>query len=379
LDGRLALSIWPPPGLIYPLVRCDSTVEGKAPLRILGETAYPLNVASGRVRVASFAPFLAAHGVQLGFHAALTPDEYRVLSSPASSLRKGLVLTASAGRAAVHRVGDDLLLVHRLRLMSPLPRIDPPAHLDAYDFDDALFLGSAATVNRRFQWAKQEARRCLECLRRARLVIAGNAYLADEARRHASRVEVVPSCVDPSRQPLATHGEVEVVTVGWIGSQTTSEYLKPALPVFARLNADRLRARLVLVGADRAIDAPWIEHRDWSDQTEPRDLASFDIGIMPLPDTRWARGKCGYKILQYFSAGVPAVASPVGVTSELVSSERGVLADSPGEWHAALQGLIANADQRREQGAAARAFVEREFSYQRWAPDLAAMLNSLRS
>ena len=73
---------------------------------------------------------------------------------------------------------------------------------------------------------------------------------------------------------------------------------------------------------------------------------------MPLPDTGWARGKCGYKILQYFSAGVPAVASPVGVTSELVGSQRGVLADSPDDWHSALQGLIADADQRRERGRA---------------------------
>jgi glycosyltransferase involved in cell wall biosynthesis len=353
-------------------------VEGKAPLRILGETAYPLNIASGRVRVASFAPFLAEHGVELGFRATLTADEYRLLSSPASMARKGLVLAASSARAALHRVRNELLLVHRLRLMSPLPLIDPPMALDAYDFDDALFLGSAAPVNRRFQWAKQEAGRCLECLRRARLVIAGNAFLASEARHHAHRVEIVPSCVDPSRQPLARHEPVEVATIGWIGSQTTSVYVKPVLPVFERLNADRLRVRLVLVGADRAIDAPWIEHRRWSSETETSDLASFDVGIMPLPDTAWARGKCGYKILQYFSAGVPAVASPVGVTSELVGTERGVLAAGQQEWYSALEALIADADERRQRGAAARTYVEREFSYHRWAPELATMLSSLR-
>jgi hypothetical protein len=123
--------------------------------------------------------------------------------------------------------------------------------------------------------------------------------------------------------------------------------------------------------------ASWIEHRPWSLATEAADLASFDIGIMPLPDTDWARGKCGYKILQYFSAGVPAVASPVGVNSELIGSDRGLLAASTTDWHSALERLIDDAAERRERGAAAREFVEREYSYQRWAPELAALLHSV--
>ena len=124
------------------------------------------------------------------------------------------------------------------------------------------------------------------------------------------------------------------------------------LPAFARLNRDRLRARLVLVGADPALRAPWIEHRPWSLDSERDDLASFDLGIMPLPDSEWARGKCGYKALQYFSAGVPAIASPVGVARELVGEdgERGALASSPEEWHAALERLAADAAERARMG-----------------------------
>lgn len=192
-----------------------------------------------------------------------------------------------------------------------------------------------------------------------------------------ARVEIVPSCVDPSRQPLRVHESADVVTVGWIGSQTTSEYLKPLLPVFAALNDRSLRARLVLVGADPALRAEWIEHRSWSRAREAADLASFDIGIMPLPDTDWARGKCGYKILQYFSAGVCAIASPVGVTRDLIGDDRGLMASSDQEWRSALEALVNDAARRRESGAAARTFVEREFSYDRWAPELAAMLRTL--
>lgn len=348
-------------------------------LRVLGETAYPACAPSARVRVADFAPFLGPNGVMLDYSPTLTDVDYRLLSSRAAIARKSLVLARAAARAALRRrPSHDLLLVHRLRLLAPLPGIDPPRHLDVYDLDDALFLGSVAPVNRRFATAKQEARRCVSCLRRARLVIAGNAFLAERACEHARRVEVVPSCVDPTRQPLRDHGDREVPTVGWMGTRTTSGYLKPVLSVLARLNASGIRMRLVLVGADPSLQAPWIEHRPWSLADQARDLASFDIGIMPLPDSDWARGKCGYKVLQYFSAGLPAVVSPVGVGAELVGNdERGIAAASSQEWHRALLHLAGDVVERRERGAAARAFVEAHYSYQRWAPELASMLRSV--
>ncbi len=352
-------------------------MEGEVPLRILGATAYPVTAASARVRVAQFVPFLRAEGVDLRFTPALQPEEYSILSSNAPAARKAGVLLSSSLRAARQRPDDDeLLLVHRLRLLNPLPWIDPPRALDAYDFDDALFLGSAAEVNRGFQWAKQEARRAITCVRRARVVTAGNSFLAAQARPYARRVEVLPSCVDPEKQPVRVHAESEVVTIGWIGSHTTSAYLKPILPALARLNQTRLRARLVVVGA-HVPPADWIEERPWSMDRQADDLAGFDIGIMPLPDTEWAKGKCGYKLLQYFAAGVPAVASPVGVSRDLVSDGRGILASTGDEWLTALEELVGSARERAERGAGARRFVEREFSYTRWAPELAGLLRSL--
>jgi len=327
--------------------------------------------------VATFEPFLRPHGVELSFHPTLTGTEYRTLSSRASAIRKAAVLGASSARAVRTSPAHDLLLVHRLRFLTPIPGVDPPRQVDIYDIDDALFLGSPAAANRRFQWAKQEARRCIGYLRRARLVVAGNTFLAGKAREYARHVEVVPSCVDPARQALRLHGPADIVTVGWIGSRTTSAYLEPVLPVFAQLNQRRLRARLVVIGGDPSVQADWIEHRPWSLATEAADLAGFDIGIMPVPDTDWARGKCGYKLLQYFCAGVPAVGSPVGVNSEIVGRERGILASSPQEWQGALDQLISDADERRERGQAARAFVERDYSYQRWGPELAELLRSV--
>lgn len=356
----------------------DSDLSLGPTLCVLAETAYPASTPGPRVRIAAFAPFLRSHGVALDYSPTLTDEEYSVLSSQASPPRKSAILALAALRAVRRRNhAYDLLLVHRLRLLNPLPAFDPPRQLDVYDFDDALFLGSTAKANRRFRWAKQEARRCVKYMSRSRLVIAGNSFLADRARQHARRVEVVPSCVDPSRQDLHVHKEGDVAIVGWIGSRTTSPYLQLVLPAMEQLNRDRQRAKLVLVGADPAIRAPWIEHRPWSLATQSKDLASFDIGIMPLPDTEWARGKCGYKALQYFAAGVPAVASPVGVASQLIGQDRGMLAASQEDWRAALEQLIADVEERGQRGTAARQFAERHYSYQRWAPELASLLCSV--
>ena len=98
---------------------------------------------------------------------------------------------------------------------------------------------------------------------------------------------------------------------------------------------------------------------------------------MPLPDDEWTRGKCGYKLLQYFAAGVPAVASPVGVNRAIVGEERGMLASSNDDWFKALEMLVRDAQARREMGSNARQFVEAKYSYERWAPELAGMLKSL--
>lgn len=329
------------------------------------------------MRVANYGAFLRQHGLELDFRPTLSPEEYRVVSSGARAARKMATLAASAARAAGDHPSHDLVLIHRVRCLHPLPGLDPPLRLDAYDFDDALFLSSSGDGSRWPHWVKQEARRCTACLRRARLVIAGNEFLAAHARAHSPRVEVVPSCIDPDRQPIHHHDQTDLTTIGWIGSQTTTSYLDPVLPVLAALNRDRAVAKLIVIGGDTGVREAWIEHRAWALETEPDVIASFDIGLMPLPDTEWARGKCGYKALQYFSAGVPAVVSPVGVASRLVGDSRGLIATTPEEWRAALTRLIDDVDERRERGAAAREFAEREYSYQRWAPELAALLRSL--
>jgi glycosyltransferase involved in cell wall biosynthesis len=347
---------------------------------VSAESAYPALAAGPRVRLVGFAGHLAKHGIELRYRPTLTDREYAAISAPGGSgaiPRKAAALAAGAARAMRTHGDADLTLVHRLRFLTPLPLVEPRRQVDLYDFDDALWAGSTMPSNRGFGWLKREAARWDTYVRRARVVIAGNAYLADHARRHARRVEVIPSCVEPSIQPTRRHAEQEVVRVGWIGSASTAAYLGQLMPVFERLNARDRRATLVLVGGAARLRAPWIENVPWSRETEHELLAGFDIGVMPMPDDPWTRGKCGYKLLQYFAAGVPAIASPVGVNATIVDAERGRLATTTGEWVSALEELIGDAAIRSELGAAGREFVEREYSYGRWAPELAGLIAQL--
>jgi len=347
-----------------------------SPITVVAESAYPEITAAPRVRVVEMGAHLQSHGVEIDFRPSISNDEYALISRRGFSPAKTVALLRSAARATrSERNFGALTLVHRLRSLVPWPRDDRP--LDVYDFDDALYLGSGSSRQRRLGALKLEARRCINHMSSARLVLAGNHVLADAARQHAKRIEVVPSCVDPALQALREHRDVEVLTLGWIGSATTSSYLRPLLAVIGELHARGWPIRLVLMGASGLIRAPWIEHRPWSLSAERRMLTEVDVGLMPLPDDPWARGKCGYKLLRYFSAGVPAIASPVGVNTELIKGGGGLSASSPADWSAAIAELAGDALTRREIGKRARRFVEREYSYQAWAPRVAALFKEL--
>jgi glycosyltransferase involved in cell wall biosynthesis len=346
-------------------------------LRIAAQTAYPPRAPSPRVRIDNWRPFIRSHGIELRYEPALSDAEYAVLTSTRSPSRKLLTLGRAAVRLALKTQTDGVVLVHRLRFPAPLPAIDR-RRLDVYDFDDAVFLGSTMAANRNFAWVKREAERSVAYMRAARLVIAGNSHLAAHAVGWSRRVEVVPSCVDTARVAPRDHTDAAVLTVGWLGSASTSEYLWAFMPVWTRFRTGHHKdARLLLVGADPSLRGPGVEHRTWSLEAELVALREIDIGVMPLPDNPWTRGKCGYKLLQYFSAGVPAIAAPVGMNANLLSSGAGLSATSPGEWLSRLRELASGSATRAEMGRAGRSLVEREYSYSTWAPRLAELLASL--
>ena len=349
-------------------------------MHVRAKTTYPLAAASPRVRLAQFVEPLRAHGVQMTVESTLSDDEYATITSDAPRASRARALSRAALRLPRRAHADSPVLIHRLLFLAAVPGIDPPRRVDAYDFDDALFVGSIGRRDFGQRLLKREAGRWRKYVARARLVIAGNEFLASHALRHATgAVEVVPSCVAPEDYDLSPHDDGETVTVGWIGSDSTAPYLTPVLDAVDQLHSSGAipGIRLVVVGADLGISAPWLVQRKWTLDTVRSDLRGFDIGVMPMPDGAWARGKCGYKLLQYFAAGVPGVVSPVGVARDLSKGGRALTAATAEDWRKQISVLARDAVGRRERGAVCRSFVEAEYSYERWAPELAGALAAL--
>jgi glycosyltransferase involved in cell wall biosynthesis len=301
-----------------------------------------LDAVSWRFRIAQYLPLLRGHGIE----------------ADVADLRQPLGQRLRALGAAARY---DVVCVHRV-LLSPIEWqwLHRAAPRYVFDFDDAIMMRDSAA--RRFD-SGQRRRRFARMVRGAGAVIAGSAHLAEWARRHRLDATVIPSAVDLSRYPRQPP-DAGTPTIGWMGSAPNLMYLRTITPALARLCARRPQARVKVVsdGAFAAADLPLLSSR-WSLRDEVADLRSFQVGIMPLPDDPWTRGKCAVKILQYFAAGLPVVCSPVGANLEIVEHGRnGFLAASDDEWVARLDELLGDAALRRRFGERGRAMVEDRFS-----------------
>ena len=202
----------------------------------------------------------------------------------------------------------------------------------------------------------------------AALVVVGNEYLAGFAREAgAPRVALVPTVIDLAGYPASRPKQVEDYVppcVGWIGQRATASFLAPYASLFERLSSDGL-ARFTVIGIDaQSLGLP-MSSIPWTEDTEVASIASFDIGIMPLVDEPFERGKCGYKLIQYMACGLPVVASPVGVNRQIVEhGVNGFLAETPEQWEEALQTLLADAGLRQRMGQAGKQKVERQYCIQ---------------
>src|SRR5690606_22276497 len=215
-------------------------------------------------------------------------------------------------------------------------------------------------------------------LRGADLAICGNAYLQAYAARFCRRTEIVPTVVDTTIYRPRSRPKRGAVTVGWIGSPSTWPYVRPLLPTL-EASAAQYGVNVVAVGAGPKADRnPSVEHLAWSHDGEIGMIQNMDIGIMPLPDEPWARGKCGYKLIQYMACGLPVIASPVGVNAEIVEhGVNGYLARTDEEWAEAIRRLATDPQLRAQMGAAGRRRVEERYSLQVHGPRLAGMVRDV--
>lgn len=325
------------------------------------------SVPSSRERLYALLPLLEERGVSV-----LAPPVHR--PSP-----------AAAARALLQARRVDAVLIQK-RLL-PVPYLAALARLApvVYDYDDAVYAlpSGAAGPQAAGRLARNRAR--LDAvLRRAAVVVAGNSVLAEHARARGAPVVTVPTAVDPARVPRPKeHRAVRPVTIGWVGTPANLVYLRSLEGVFRRLGGrfgNGVRLRVVTDPPSGGVPRfPGIEMdvRRWTLAAEPADLLSFDIGIMPLHDDAWSRGKCGFKLLLYMLAGLPVVASPVGANCEIVRhGEHGFLAESEDAWVEALSALVESPELRARLGRAGRAHVQRHYGPEAAADRLTAAVRS---
>ncbi len=320
-----------------------------------------MDAVATRYRALAYRPYLEERG-------------WRVEILPHDSSPRGRLVAIRRARAA------DLVFVQKKRLPGwQLRAMKGAGARLVYDLDDAVMLRSSRHAARR---SATRERRFETVLRFADLVLAGNRYLADLARRPGTAVAVQPLPFDVARLPVhaaqepATDPRGHELVLGWIGGRKSLPFLRELSPVLERIGARHPNVSLrVVCDTAFALERMRLEPRRWSLASEGDEVAAFDVGLAPLPDDAWARGKCGTKLLQYFCAALPTVASPVGVHAEIVEDGRnGLLAGDHGAWEAALEQLIADARLRARLGAAGRAYAERYHDIARLAPRFEAQL-----
>ena len=268
-----------------------------------------------------------------------------------------------------------MILARKLLTGRDLGRLRRAARILIYDFDDAVMYRSAERSNpvsliRRARFRK--------VIRAADAVIAGNRILADEARPDTDApVYVIPTAVDTERVRPVVRRDRAGLCVGWLGSKGSIrqfDLLADTWREIVRRSAGAIGLRVVSDVCPECAGRG-IEHVRWSPEAESAGLASFDIGVMPLVDHPFTRGKCAFKILQYFAAGLSAVASPVGMNTEVIRpGETGFLAASADDWITHIETLAADGDLRKKLGRNARVLVEEQFDVKKIARRLADVI-----
>ncbi|MBA4147192.1 MAG: glycosyltransferase family 4 protein [Verrucomicrobia bacterium] len=349
--------------------------------KLLGITQSGFCPAS-RFRFIQFIPYLEQSGWQVD-HRPNNPD--RQWKSP---------LASRVGRAIHYRMGRGLMRINRARDLLQADQFDViyvgrdlasegPIFQSAfqhvmrksvYDFDDAIFTGRKG--EKIVRWLCQNAA----------WVTPGNEYLAQYARQYTDRITIIPTVVDTDGYVPKAYDQTKTkgtVRIGWSGSdQSIGPTLLPYLPMLENLQR-QADFELVVITNTRPTTLPaslrW-KFIPWKKEEEASLQEKFDIGIMPLADDPFQKGKCALKLLQYMAAGLPTVASPVGANREVVQHQvTGLLAGNDNEWYAALKCLLQNFELRAAMGIEGRKRCEEEYSVKRWLPVMLDTFEKVRS
>ncbi|HET6463919.1 MAG TPA: glycosyltransferase family 4 protein, partial [Candidatus Krumholzibacteria bacterium] len=324
-------------------------------MRVLFLNKYTAGGPSSRYRVLQFLPYLDQRGIQYTVHA-LHDDHYLASRYSGAASSPLYLARRMLSRLSVVATSSRYDLVFIQKEMLPHV-IDLPEWFlwrsgvrYVVDLDDAIHLMYAGGVMKR---------KIPRVLSHAYLVLAGNRYLQEYAQRYAEHVLFFPTVVDTDKFRPRDDAEAGPVTVGWMGTPETVKYLDAVMPGLEKA-ASHTRLSLLVVGAKApAANGVATISKAWTPSGEADDLRAMDIGVMPLADDEWSKGKCSLKLIQYMSAGVASVSSPGGSSLEFVrDGDNAFLARAADEWSDRIAVLAQSPDRRREMGRHARATIE---------------------
>lgn len=353
-------------------------------MRVLALTKYGRLGASSRMRFLQYIPFLEKRGIAVDVHALLS-DELLAGRYDVGGYTSRALITSYWDRLRVllGKRQYDAVWIEKEALPwwpSWLERFLLAGKPYILDYDDAVFHGYDLHPSRLVR--QLMGRRLDSLMSGANLVIGGNDYLAKRARMAgANAVEVIPTVIDINRYhpynwaSSAGTAVEKALKIVWIGSASTTKYLDVLREPLQKLSKEKPFILRVIGAGYINLPGVEIEAIPWRETTETQYIGECDIGIMPLLDSPWERGKCGYKLIQYMACGLPVVASDVGVNSQIViQGKSGYLARSPTDWVAALEALLADETLRRNMGQVGRKRVEDLYCVQVTSGKMAQLL-----
>jgi glycosyltransferase involved in cell wall biosynthesis len=350
----------------------DKPIKSTPSKKVFFLTPYPYDTAPGqRFRYEQYLNILRQNAIEYTLASFMDAGTWDILYKPGLLFKKAWgILAGFLGRLFILPSIRKYDFVFIFREASP---IGPPVFewiiakilrkKIIYDFDDAIWLSNTSDNNRivaRIKWHSKVSSICKWSYK----VSCGNAYLADYARQYNKNVIVNPTTIDT----LHYHNRIKdqdtsSLTIGWTGTHSTIQYLDVIVPVLTKLEEKYDFTFIVISNSPPAFDLRSLKYVKWAKGTEIDDLMEFNVGIMPLTDDPWARGKCGFKALQYMSLGIPALVSPVGVNTAIVDDGvNGMVCTDAEEWEQAIMSLILNNELKIKLGREARKKVENNYS-----------------
>lgn len=349
-------------------------MTGAARLRILFVTMHrPRRSPGQRFRFEQYIPYLRDNGFDCDFSFLISEADDRVLYAPGGYLGKfGILMKSLAIRLGdVLKAGRyDIVFLYREALMintAVIERLLAASRAKlVFDFDDSIWLQGVSDTNSKLAFLRGGPSKVPAILKHSDMVFVGNQYLADYASTYNANIQIVPTTLDTATHAPRPHAPRERVCIGWSGSPSTIPYIDGLTPALLKLK-NRFGERIYFkVMGDPRYENPalGVKGLAWREETEVEDTAELDIGLMPLPDDPWTRGKCGFKALLYMALAVPPVVSPIGVNADIVQDGvNGFTATTDDEWVEKLSMLVEDADLRQRLGARGRETVVERFSF----------------